>query len=65
MSSAPQWPPAKCRVPGWPHRWVVLLRLHGHLLFDAPVPFRLWARSRADFWQYVMKVEESRSRRTT
>ena len=63
MSSDPSWPPAKRRVPGWPRRWVVLFRLHDYLLFDAPVLFRFWLRSRAEFWQYVMKVEESRRAR--
>ena len=48
------------RVPAWPRRWLILLRLHDYLLGDAPVLFGLWLRSRSAFWQYVMKVEESR-----
>lgn len=48
------------RVPGWPRRWFILFRLHDYLLGDAPALFSFWVRRRRSFWQYVMKVEESR-----
>ena len=50
-------------MPGWPRRWFVLFGLHDYLLGDAPALFSLWLRNRRAFWQYVMKVEESRRAR--
>ena len=60
MSDAPEQLPAARRVPVWPWRWLILFRLYDYLLCDAPVLFRIWIRHRAAFWQYIMKVEESR-----
>lgn len=60
MSDAPGHLDAARRVPGWPRRWFVLFRLHDYLLGDALVLSGFWLRNRRAFWQYVMKVEESR-----
>lgn len=61
MSDATEHLRAARRVPGWPRRWFILLRLHDYLLGDALMLLDLWVRRRAAFWQYVMKVEESRA----
>ena len=50
-------------VPGWPRRWLVLFGLHDYLLGDALVLSGFWLRNPRAFWQYVMKVEESRKAR--
>jgi hypothetical protein len=63
MSNAPEDVRAERRVPGWPRRWLVLFGLHDYLLGDAFVLLGLWLRARRAFWQYVMKVEETRRAR--
>jgi hypothetical protein len=60
MSDSPEHPLVARRVPGWPQRWLILLRLHDYLLADALVLLGFWVLSRRAFWQYVMRVEESR-----
>lgn len=51
------------RVPAWPGRWLILLRLYPEVGAEYPNLFRLWLRGRAAFWQYVLGVEEWRQLR--
>ena len=60
MRDAPEHLETARPVPGWPRRWLILFRLHDYLLGVALVLSGFWLRNRRDFWQYVMKVEESR-----
>lgn len=58
MSNEATEPYPARRVPPWPGRWLILLRLYPVLGAEYPNLFGLWLRGRGAFWQYILGVEE-------
>ena len=60
MSNALEQAVVARRVPAWPGRWFIFIRLYSDIAFEYPSLLRLWLKRRSAFWQYILRLEERR-----